>query len=95
MLSSHLHKEVVDAGQAVGGTHVLLLVPLVHEWALVLRPELSALLHARRQHGLADLWGGGSEGELAEERSDCVELWACQSATCWMYCSGMRCWPSF
>lgn len=55
----HLHEEVVDAGQAVGSAHVLLLVPLVHERALVLRSELPALLHARRQHGLADLVRGG------------------------------------
>lgn len=27
----HLHQQVIDAGQAVGGAHVLLLVPLVQQ----------------------------------------------------------------
>lgn len=51
----YLHKVVVDASQAVGSANILLLVPLVHERALVLHPEPSALVLARHQHGLADL----------------------------------------
>ncbi|TNN46281.1 hypothetical protein EYF80_043519 [Liparis tanakae] len=38
----YLHEVVVDAGQAVGGADVLLLVPLVHQRAVVLDPELPA-----------------------------------------------------
>lgn len=51
----YLHKVVVDASQAVGSADVLLLVPLVHQRALVLHPEPPALVLARHQHGLADL----------------------------------------
>lgn len=55
----HLHEEVVDASQAVGSANVLLLVPLVHQGALVLDPKLLALVLTRRQHRLCDLkWGG-------------------------------------
>lgn len=36
---SYLHEVVIDTGQAMGGTHVLLLVPLVHQRALVLHPQ--------------------------------------------------------
>lgn len=52
----YLHKVVVDASQAVGSTDVLLLVPLIHEGALVLHSEPPALVLARHQHGLTDLW---------------------------------------
>lgn len=51
----YLHEIVVDAGQAVGGADILLLIPLVHQGALVLHPELPAEVLARHQHGLADL----------------------------------------
>lgn len=42
MWSVYLHQIVVDASQAVGGANVQLLVPLVHQRAVVLHPELPA-----------------------------------------------------
>lgn len=51
----YLHEEVVDASQAVGGPHILLLVPLVHQGALVLDPELPTEVLTRLQHSLGDL----------------------------------------
>lgn len=38
----YLHEIVVDASQSVGCTDILLLVPLVHQGAVVLHPELPA-----------------------------------------------------
>lgn len=71
----YLHKVVVDASQAVGSADVLLLVPLVHERALVLHPEPPALVLARHQHGLADLRVTSDTSQrvkINQERSACV-----------------------
>lgn len=51
----HLHEVVVDASQAVGGAHIRLLVPLVHQRAVVLHPELPAEVLAWHKHSLTDL----------------------------------------
>lgn len=51
----YLQEVVVDARQAVGGADAALLVPLIHQRALVLHPEPPAVVLACLQHGLADL----------------------------------------
>lgn len=54
-IRSHLHEVVVDASQAVGSANILLPVPLIHQRAVVLRPQPPAEVVARREHGLTDL----------------------------------------
>ena len=51
----HLHQVVVDASQAVGGTDVLLPVPLIHQGAVVLRPQPPAEFLTCHEYSLADL----------------------------------------